>query len=92
MGERDSKNKAYAENNDNVREELRSSLCDENDEQPFKKRRDRSTSNENFGLPPLSSFDDNKDLMDDGLNQNYKSNDESVSFGSNLAAKSNLDL
>lgn len=30
--------------------------------------------------------------MDDGLNQNYKSNDESVSFSSNLAAKSNLDL
>ena len=41
----------------------------------------------------MSSFDDNKDLEDNTqLNQNYKSNDESISFGSNLAAKSNLDL
>ena len=75
----------------NVKNELRNSLCDDTNERPIR-RRDRSTSNENFGLPPLSSFDDNKDLMDDGLNQNYKSNDESVSFGSNIAAASNLDL
>ena len=61
IGERESKSKAYAENNDSVKDELRSSLCDEEKEEPFK-RRDRSTSNENFGLPPLSSFDDNKDL------------------------------
>ena len=93
VGERDSKSKAYAENNNDVKNGLRSSLCDENEEdRPFK-RRDRSTSNENFGLPPLSSFDDNRDMMDDGLNQNYKSNDESISFGSNLATASmNLDL
>ena len=99
VGERERKIKEFAENNDNVKNELRNSLCDGmgEGEGPIR-RRDRSTSNENFGLPPLSSFDDNKDMMDDGLNQNYKSNDdyksndENGSFGSNLAAASNLDL
>jgi hypothetical protein len=92
--ERDNKSKAYAENNNDVKTELRNSLCDEQNELPKFKRRDRSASNENFGLPPLSSFDDNKDLQDnENINQNYISNDESIGFSSNLAAvNSDLDL
>jgi hypothetical protein len=63
VGERDIKSKAYAEHNDgDVKTDLRNSLCDDNDEERVFKRRDRSTSNDNFMLPPLSSFDDNKDL------------------------------
>jgi hypothetical protein len=86
IGEREEKTKAYAENNSIVKSELRNSLCDdEQEEEPFK-RRDRSTSNENFGLPPLSSFDDNKDLHDNGMNINYKSNENG--YGSNKAVKS----
>lgn len=91
IGERESKTKAYAENNHNdVKAELRNSLCDEQQEELKFKRRDRSASNENFGLPPMSTFDDNKDLQDEEqINQNYKSNEQSITFASNLAAASN---
>lgn len=63
--------------NDEMGLNLRESLSDMNDQPVF--RRDRSASNEKFDLPPLSNFDDNKDLMEDseGLNimGNYNSND-----------------
>ena len=86
------KQEAYSERpkNSKLNTDLRASLCDigdDNDkEEPFQKR-DRSTSNENFGLPPLSNDDDNKDLCND-MNldtDNYKSNENT--FGSNLADK-----
>jgi hypothetical protein len=46
-------------------------------------KRDRSTSNENFNLPPLPSMDDNKDMVnhDKGnfSSDNYKSNEKPMS-------------
>ena len=57
----------------------------QDDEYKKSRGRDRSTSNENFNLPPLSDDDDNKDLGKD-MNidtDNYKSNENT--FGSNLA-------
>ena len=53
---------------------LRESLSDMNEAPVF--RRDRSASNEKFELPPLSDFDDNKDMGDNNnLMGNYNSND-----------------
>jgi hypothetical protein len=45
--------------------------------------RDRSTSNENFSLPPLPSMDDNKDMVNHNKgifsSDNYKSNEKPMS-------------
>ena len=73
--EREEKTQAYSLEVCEVKEELRHSLSDKEDSKPHK-RRDRSTSNETFNLPPLSSFADNKDLEgDDEMVKNYKSNE-----------------
>ena len=49
----------------------------ENDEDHQPKKRDRSASNENFGLPPLPSLEENRDLNNQNREdlENYKSND-----------------
>jgi hypothetical protein len=97
IGERESKSRAYAEEINMVADELRNSLCDDAGEKNFK-RRDRSTSNENFGLPPLSSDDDYKGLQGDELINNYKSNDgaallqEQIGHFGEISPEANPDL
>jgi|TARA_B110000285_G_C15045503_1_gene574097 hypothetical protein len=71
-------------------------MQDDEDKKNLQTRgRDRSTSNENFNLPPLQDDDDNKDLCKD-MNidtDNYKSNENT--FGSmlgNYSQNTNFDL
>jgi len=71
-------------------------MQDDEDKKNLQTRgRDRSTSNENFNLPPLQDDDDNKDLCKD-MNidtDNYKSNENT--FGSmlgNYSQITNFDL
>jgi len=71
-------------------------MQDDEDKKNLQTRgRDRSTSNENFNLPPLQDDDDNKDLCKD-MNidtDNYKSNENTFgSMLSNYSQNTNFDL
>lgn len=83
--ERDIKQSHYTVHVKGLNEGLRASLSDfnnydnvvEDEHQP--KKRDRSASNENFGLPPLPSDEDNRDHNIQNREEdlaNYKSNEQ----------------
>jgi len=98
--ERDIKSSHYTVHVKGLNEGLRASLSDfnnydnveEDDHQP--KKRDRAASNENFGLPPLPSLEENRDLNNQNREDlsNYKSNEQINSIKSDtfLSLKASL--
>lgn len=99
--ERDIKSSHYTVHVKGLNEGLRASLSDFNDydnvqnddHQP--KKRDRSASNENFGLPPLPSLEENRDLNNQNREDlaNYKSNEQinSIKPDTFLSLKASID-
>ena len=100
--ERDIKQSHYTVHVKGLNEGLRASLSDfnnydnvdnEGEHQP--KKRDRAASNENFGLPPLPSLEENRDLNNQNREDlaNYKSNEQINSIKSDtfLSLKASID-
>jgi hypothetical protein len=71
--ERDMKLSVYQNHFSELHEDLRASLSDQ-PAKNFIQRRDRSTSNDNFNLPPLPDLDRDVNDLDDS--ENYKSNNK----------------
>lgn len=73
--ERDMKQLAFQNHFSDLHNDLRASLSDQPEKQPEKRNgRDRSTSNDNFNLPPLPDFNQDVNNSDDA--DNYKSNNK----------------
>ena len=100
--ERDIKQSHYTVHVKGLNEGLRASLSDfnnydsvENDGEHQPKKRDRAASNENFGLPPLPSLEENRDLNNQNREDlaNYKSNEQIGSIKSDtfLSLKASID-
>lgn len=64
---------AYQNHFSELHEDLRASLSDQPSKH-FGQRRDRSTSNDNFNLPPLPDLE--RDVEDFDDSENYKSNNK----------------